>query len=66
VTGTRLNAIIAATIVLVNSVIPALQLLGAFHLTSDALAAVYLVVSNLGTLIGLIFAQSPATNTGDA
>ncbi len=62
-TVTRVNALIAAGIVLINSIIPFLQLVGAFHLTADALAALYLVISNFGTLLGLIFASTPVTNT---
>ncbi len=61
-TLTRTNALIAAGIALVNSIVPFLQLIGVFHLTPDALAALYLVVSNFGTVLGLIFASSPATN----
>jgi len=64
VSGSKLNGVIAAGIALANSVVPLLQLLGVIHLTSDGVAAVYLVISNLGTFVGLLFAQSPATNTG--
>jgi hypothetical protein len=63
VTLTRTNALIAAAITLVNSIFPFLQLIGVLHLTSDGMAALYLVVSNAGTVIGLVFASTPATNT---
>lgn len=62
-TGTRLNQIVAAGIAFVNSIFPLLVLTGAVDWTPDTLAAVYLVVSNFFTLLGLILAQSPATNT---
>jgi len=62
-TLTRTNAIVAALIALVNSIIPFLQIVGVFHLTPDGLAALYLVVSNAGTLFGLILASTAATNT---
>ena len=60
---TRTNALIAALIALVNSIIPFLQIIGVLSLTSDGLAALYLVVSNFGTVLGLVFASSPITNT---
>ena len=62
-TVTRVNALIAAGIALVNSIIPFLQLVGVIHLTSDAVAALYIVISNIGTVFGLIFASTPLTNT---
>lgn len=62
-TGTKLNQVIAAGIALVNSVIPFLILVGALHWTADTVAAAYLIVSNVGTFVGLLFAQSGATNT---
>lgn len=61
--GTRVNQLVAAGIAFVNSIIPVLVLTGAVSLTSDAVAAIYLAVSNFFTIVGLIFAESPATNT---
>lgn len=61
--GSRLNALVAAGIALVNSIIPFLILVGALTWTPDTVAAAYLIVSNVGTFIGLCFAQSSATNT---
>ncbi len=60
---TRTNALVAAGISLVNSLIPFLVLVGAIHLTSDGVAGAYLVVSNAGTFVGLLFAGSSITNT---
>lgn len=65
-TVTRTNALIAAAIALVNSIIPFLLLIGAFSLTEKALAALYLVISNFATFIGLLFASTPATNVPPA
>ena len=62
-TVTRTNTLIAAAIATVNSTIPVLILTGAVSLTEQAVAAVYLAVSNLGTFVGLLFASSPVTNT---
>ena len=62
-TGTRVNQLVAAGIAFVNSVVPVLVLTGAVSLTTDAVAAIYLAVSNFGTVVGLIFAQSDTTNT---
>ena len=62
-TVTRTNALIAALIALINSIIPFLQIIGVLSLTSDGLAALYLIVSNFGTVLGLVFASTPATNT---
>lgn len=64
-TLTKTNAVIAALIALVNSIFPLLQILGVIDLTPDGMAAVYLVVSNVGTVAGLILAGSPVTNTPD-
>lgn len=65
-TVTRTNAIIAAVLALVNSIIPFLQIVGVLDLTSDGMAALYLIISNLATVVGLVFASSPATNVPDA
>lgn len=65
-TLTKPNAIIAAVIALVNSIIPFLQIIGVLDLTPDGLAALYLVVSNAGTVVGLLFASTDVTNTPDA
>ena len=62
-TLTRTNALIAAGVALVNSIVPFLILTGALHWTADTVAAFYLIVSNFGTVVGLIFASSPITNT---
>lgn len=62
-TGSRLNQINAAVFAVVQSLIPALILLGVLDWTADTTAAVLLVVTNTLTLVGLVFAQSPATNT---
>lgn len=62
---TRVNAIIAAVIALVNSIIPFLVLINVLHLGNDAIAALYLIISNAATLFGLIFASTPATNVPD-
>lgn len=62
-TGSRLNQINAAVFAVVQSLIPALILLGVLDWTADTTAAVLLVVTNTLTLVGLIFAQSPKTNT---
>jgi len=61
--GSRINQINAAVFAVVQSLIPALILLGVLNWTPDTIAAVALVVSNTLTLVGLIFAQSPTTNT---
>lgn len=61
--GSKLNAVIAAVIALVNSIIPALNILGVVHLSSDQMSALYLVVSNAATVVGLLLAQSKTTNT---
>lgn len=63
ITGTKLNALIAGAIALVNSIIPALTVLNVVSLTSDQMAAIYLVVSNTATFVGLLFANNPSTNT---
>lgn len=65
-TVTRVNVIIAAIMAVVNSVFPALILLNVIHWTSDQTAAVVLVISNTLTLIGLLFASTPVTNTPNA
>lgn len=62
-TGSRLNQINAAVFAVIQSLIPALILLGVLDWTTDTTAAVLLVVTNTLTLVGLIFAQSPRTNT---
>lgn len=61
--GTRINQINAAVFAVVQSLVPALVLLGVLSWTTDQVAAVMLVVSNTLTLIGLVFAQSARTNT---
>lgn len=61
-TITRTNALIAAGIALVNSIIPFFVIIGVLHLASDGLAALYLVVSNSATMLGLVFASTPVTN----
>ncbi len=61
-TLTRTNALVAAGIAFVNSVFPFLVLVGVLDWTPETIAAAYLVVSNLLTTIGLIFASSPTTN----
>ena len=65
-TVTRTNALIAAGIAVVNSLFPFLVLIGALSWDADQIAGAYLVISNLGTFIGLLFASSPVTNTPDA
>jgi len=62
--GTKLNRIIAGAIALVNAIIPFLVLLGALDWGADTVAAAMVIVSLAGTLIGYIFAESEATNTG--
>lgn len=62
-TGSRLNQINAAVFAVIQSLIPALILLGVLDWTTDTTAAVLLVVTNTLTLVGLIFAQSSKTNT---
>jgi hypothetical protein len=61
-TGSRLNQLNAAIFALVQSLFPALVLLGVVDWTSDEQAIIMLVVTNAITLVGLIFAQSEATN----
>jgi high-affinity K+ transport system ATPase subunit B len=61
-TGTRLNQLNAAIFALVQSLFPALVLLNVVDWTSDEQAIIMLVVTNAITLVGLIFAQSEATN----
>jgi hypothetical protein len=61
-TGSRLNQLNAAIFALVQSLCPALVLLGVVDWTSDEQAIIMLVVTNAITLVGLIFAQSEATN----
>lgn len=61
--GAKINKLVAAGIAAANSIVPVLVLTGAVSLTSDGVAAVYLAVSNVLTFVGLIFAQSEATNT---
>lgn len=61
--GERLNQINAAVIALIQSLFPALVLLGVIDWSSDTIAAVMLVVTNTVTLIGLFFALSKTTNT---
>lgn len=63
---TRTNALIAAGIAVVNSLLPFLVLIGVLTWTSDQMAGAYLVVSNVGTFIGLLFASTSSTNTTDA
>lgn len=65
-TVTRTNALIAAAIATINSIFPFLVLIGVLDWTPDQVAGAYLVVSNLGTFVGLLFASSPVTNTPDA
>jgi len=62
-TLTKANAIGAAVIALANSVFPFLVLIGVLHWDGDDVAAAMLVVTNLVTLGGLIFASTPVTNT---
>lgn len=61
--GTTLNAVVAGGISTVNSIIPFLILVGVLHWTADAVAAAYLVVSNIGTFVGLMIALAKASNT---
>jgi len=56
----QLNALVFA---LVQSLFPALILLGVIDWTSDEQAVVMLVVTNVLNIVGFVFAQSPATNT---
>ena len=60
--GSRLNALIAGLMAIVNSVFPFLILIGVLHWTADEIAACVLVISNVLTFVGLLFAQSDATN----
>lgn len=60
---TRTNALIAGVMAIVNSLFPALILLGVVDWTPDQVAAVVLVISNSLTFVGLLFASSPVTNT---
>lgn len=62
-TGSRLNQVNAAVFAVIQSLIPALILLGILDWTADQTAGVLLVVSNTLTLVGLVFAQSSRTNT---
>jgi high-affinity K+ transport system ATPase subunit B len=61
-TGSRLNQLNAAIFALVQSLFPALVLLDVVDWSTDEQAIIMLVVTNAITLVGLIFAQSEATN----
>lgn len=61
--GTRINQLNALVFALVQSLFPALILLGVIDWTSDEQAIVMLVVTNVLNLVGFFFAQSPSTNT---
>ena len=63
---TRTNALIAAGLAIVNSLLPFLVLIGALDWTPDEVAACYLVVSNVGTFVGLLFASTTSTNVPNA
>ena len=60
--GTKLNRVIAAGIALVNAIIPFLVLIGAVSLSPEGVAGAMGIVSLAGTFVGLLFAQSDATN----
>ncbi len=60
--GTRLNQLNALIFALVASIIPVLNLAGVTHLTSDGIALVMLVVTNVLNLVGFVFAQQKSTN----
>lgn len=62
-TGANLNKLNALIFALVQSLFPALILLGVIDWTSDEQAVVMLVVTNVLNLVGFVFAQSPKTNT---
>ncbi len=64
--GSRINQLNALVFALVQSLFPALILLGVVDWTSDQQAIVMLVVTNVLNLVGFVFAQSPATNTPPA
>ena len=53
-TGTKSEQIRAAIIAVIQSLLPALVLLNVVHLTSDAIAAIMLVVTNTVTLAFLL------------
>lgn len=55
------NAIAAGVIATIQSVLPFLVLVGVLDWTSDTIAACMLVVTNLVTTGGLIFAQKQAS-----
>jgi len=63
VSGSRVNQLNALVFALVQSLFPALILLGVIDWTSDEQAVVMLVVTNVLNIVGFVFAQSPATNT---
>lgn len=65
-TGTKLNKILGGVIALANAVIPFLVLVGVVDWTGEQVAGAMAVVVAATTLVGYIFAQSPATNTPDA
>lgn len=54
------NAIAAGIISIVQSVLPFLVLVGVINWTSDTIAACMLVVTNVVTTGGLLFAQKQA------
>lgn len=58
-TGTRSEQIRAAIIALAQSLFPALVLLGVIDWTSDTIAAVMLVVTNLVTMFFLLLPNKP-------
>lgn len=60
---TKANAISAAIISLVGSTLPFLVLVGALDWGADTISAAVLVVTQVVTLGGLIFASTPASNT---
>lgn len=59
---TRVNALIAGVMAIVNSLFPALILLNVIHWSTDQVAGVVLVISNTLTFVGLLFASTTATN----
>lgn len=61
--GSKLNRLNALIFALVQSLIPALILLGVVEWTSDEQAVFMLVVTNVLNLAGYVFAESKATNT---
>ncbi len=65
-TVTKVNALIAGVMAIVNSLFPALILLDVVHWSTDQTAAVVLVISNALTFVGLLFASTTATNVPDA